>query len=125
MVIFASALDPGEFDHMSGFGRGMLGIGLVVGLTLIGVLAWTLVQATPRHSGNGSTVTSSAKAILADRFARGRRIPEPCRRAPRITISVNGQVKPTSPHPHNGGDASIRPSGRSAAERLRELAILR
>ena len=49
----------------------MLGIGLVVGLTLIGVLAWTLVQATPRRSDNGSTVTSSAKAILADRFACG------------------------------------------------------
>jgi putative membrane protein len=49
----------------------MMGIGWVVGLTLIGVPAWTLVRATPRRRDNGSRVTSSAKAILADRFARG------------------------------------------------------
>ena len=71
MVIFASALDPGDFGHMNGLGWGMMGIGWVVGLTLIGVLAWTMVQATPRRRDNGSTVTSSAEAILADRFARG------------------------------------------------------
>jgi putative membrane protein len=71
MVMLSSALDPGDFDHMSGLGWGMMGIGLLVGLTLIGVLAWTLVQATPRRRDNGSRVTSSAEAILADRFARG------------------------------------------------------
>lgn len=60
MILFASALDPGDFDHMSGLGWGMMGIGWVVGLTLIGVLAWTLVRATPRSRGSGSTVTSSA-----------------------------------------------------------------
>ncbi len=37
-----------------------MGIGRVVGLTLIGVLAWTLVQATPRRRDKGLTVTSSA-----------------------------------------------------------------
>jgi hypothetical protein len=60
MILLASALDPGDFDHMSGLGWGMMGIGRVVGLTLIGVLAWTLVRATPRRRDNGSTVTSSA-----------------------------------------------------------------
>ena len=98
MVMLASALDPGDFDLMSGLGWGMLGIGWVVGLTLIGVLAWTLVQATPRRRDNGSTVTSSAKAIprrsVRPRLDRRRGVPEPSRRAPRITISVNGQVKP-------------------------------
>ncbi len=76
MIMLASAqsafrLDPGDFDHMSGLGWGMMGIGWVVGLALIGVLAWTLVQATPRRRDNGSTVTSSAEAILADRYADG------------------------------------------------------
>jgi putative membrane protein len=71
MVMLASALDPGDFGHMNGLGWGMMGIGWVVGLTLNGVLAWALVRATPRLNDNGSTVTSSSEAILADRFARG------------------------------------------------------
>jgi uncharacterized membrane protein len=71
MIMLASAqgafrFDPGDFDHMSGLGWGMMGIGLLVGLALIGVLAWTLVQATPHRRDNGSRVTSSAEAILAD-----------------------------------------------------------
>ncbi|GMQ84758.1 MAG: hypothetical protein BMS9Abin07_0322 [Acidimicrobiia bacterium] len=67
----AFRFDPGDFDHMSGFGWGMMGIAWLVGLTLIGVVAWVLLRATPRRNDNDSRATGSAEAILADRFARG------------------------------------------------------
>ena len=43
-----------------------------VGLVVVAVLVWAVVQATPRRSDTGPrTATGSAEAILADRFARG------------------------------------------------------
>ena len=64
--------DAGGFDHMSGFGWGMMGFGWLLGLAVVGVLVWAVVQATPRR-GDASTAiaTRSAETILADRFARG------------------------------------------------------
>ncbi len=68
----AGLFDAGGFDHMNGFGWGMMGIGWVVGLILIGVLVWAIVQATSRSSEPGAASSAgSAEAILADRFARG------------------------------------------------------
>ncbi|MEN8233614.1 MAG: SHOCT domain-containing protein [Actinomycetota bacterium] len=64
--------DTGGFNHMSGFGWGMMGFGWFVGLLVVGVLVWAIVQATPRRSDTATrTVTASAETILADRFARG------------------------------------------------------
>lgn len=62
----------GGFDHMNGFGWGMMGIGWVMGFVLIGVLVWAIVQATSRSREPAArTSARSAEAILADRFARG------------------------------------------------------
>ena len=64
--------DAGGFDHMNGFGWGMMGIGWVLGFVLIGVLVWAIVQATTRSREPAApTSARSAEAILADRFARG------------------------------------------------------
>lgn len=64
--------DVGDFSHMDGWGIGMMGIAWVIGLVVIGMLVWAVVQATPGRSDTGSgTATGSAEAILADRFARG------------------------------------------------------
>ena len=64
--------DAGGFDHMNGFGWGMMGIGWVMGFVLIGVLVWAIVQATSRSREPAArTSARSAEAILADRFARG------------------------------------------------------
>jgi putative membrane protein len=68
----AGLLDAQGIDHMNGFGWGMMGIGWVMGLILIGVLVWAVVQATSRSNESGApTSAGSAEAILADRFARG------------------------------------------------------
>ncbi len=64
--------DIGGFDHMNGFGWGMMGFGWIVGLVVVGVLVWAIVQATPRRGDAApASATRSAEAILADRFARG------------------------------------------------------
>ncbi len=64
--------DAGGFDHMSGFGWGMMGFGWMVGLIVVGVLIWAIVQATPRRSQAAApSAARSAESILADRFARG------------------------------------------------------
>ncbi|MEA3511848.1 MAG: SHOCT domain-containing protein [Actinomycetota bacterium] len=65
--------DAVGFDHMSGFGWwGMMGFGWLLGLAVVGVLVWAVVQATPRRGdATATSATRSAEAILADRFARG------------------------------------------------------
>lgn len=64
--------DAGGFDHMNGFGWGMMGFGWVTIIVVIGVLVWAIVQsASQRNDVTRPTNTSSAEAILADRFARG------------------------------------------------------
>ncbi|MFV9673263.1 MAG: SHOCT domain-containing protein [Acidimicrobiia bacterium] len=72
MTLAQVVADTGSFDHMSGFGWGMMGFGWIVGLVVVGVLVWAIVQATPRR-GDAATAstTRSAETILADRFARG------------------------------------------------------
>ena len=68
----AGLFDARGFDHMNGFGWGMMGVGWVMGFILIGVLVWAIVQATSRSSEPAApTSARSAEAILADRFARG------------------------------------------------------
>jgi putative membrane protein len=64
--------DAGDFGHMNGWGWGMMGFGWVIGLVVIGVLVWAVIQATQRR-GNTETAdpTGRAEATLADRFARG------------------------------------------------------
>ena len=73
MMTFAQVVaDAVGFDHMSGFGWGMMGFGWIVGLVVVGVLVWAIVQATPRRSDTvTASATRSAETILADRFARG------------------------------------------------------
>lgn len=64
--------DAGGFDHMNGFGWGMMGFGWVTIIVVIGVLVWAIVQsASQRNDVTRPTNTNSAEAILADRFARG------------------------------------------------------
>lgn len=65
--------DAGGFHHMSGYGWwGMMGFGWLMGLAIVGLLVWAVVQATPRRGDTATrTVTASAETILADRFARG------------------------------------------------------
>ena len=64
--------DAGGFDHMNGFGWGMMGFGWVTIIVVIGVLVWAIVQSTSqRNDVTRPTTTKSAEAILADRFARG------------------------------------------------------
>lgn len=64
--------DAVGFDHMSGFGWGMMGFGWLLGLAVVGVLVWAVVQATPRRGDVATTpATRSAETILADRFAGG------------------------------------------------------
>ena len=72
MTLAQVVADTGGFDHMSGFGWGMKGFGWIVGLVVVGVLVWAIVQVTPRR-GDAATAsaTRSAETILADRFARG------------------------------------------------------
>lgn len=68
-LVFA---DAGGFDHMSGFGWGMMSFGWMVGLVVVGVLVWAIIQATPRRTeSTAPSVTQSAESILADRCASG------------------------------------------------------
>ena len=64
--------DAGDFGHMNGWGWGMMGFGWVIGLVVIGVLVWAVIQATQRRGDPGTAdPTGMAEATLADRFARG------------------------------------------------------
>ncbi len=61
------------FRHMNGFGWwGMMGFGWIMGLLIIGLLVWVVVQSTQR-SGNepAPSAIRTAVSILTDRFARG------------------------------------------------------
>ena len=64
--------DAGGFDHMSGFGWGMMGFAWITGLLIIGLVVWAVVQSMQR--GRSKAVPNAARtaeSILADRFARG------------------------------------------------------
>jgi len=66
--------DAGGFGHMNGYGWwGMMGLGWIMGLIIIGLLVWAVVQAaSPRRTeATGPTGARTAESILADRFARG------------------------------------------------------
>jgi len=67
----AIVADAAGFDHMDGFGWGMMGIGWLVMLVVIGLVVWAVVQATSGSSSRNDDPISSAQRILADRFARG------------------------------------------------------
>lgn len=72
MTVAQIVADAVGFDHMSGFGWGMMGFGWLLGLAVVGVLVWAVVQATSRRGDVATTpATRSAETILADRFARG------------------------------------------------------
>jgi putative membrane protein len=64
--------DGAGFDHMDGFGWGLMGMGWIVMFVVIGLVVWAVVQAS---SGSSSTKNddphSSAQRIRAERFARG------------------------------------------------------
>jgi putative membrane protein len=72
MTLAQVVADTGGFDHMNGFGWGMMGFGWIVALAVVGVLVWAILQTAP-HRGDAApaATTRSAEAILADRFARG------------------------------------------------------
>jgi len=73
MATFALVVaDTGGFNHMSGFGWGMMGFGCIIGLLIIGLVAWAVVQSTQQNRRNAApNATRTAESILADRFARG------------------------------------------------------
>jgi putative membrane protein len=72
MTLGQVVADTGGFDHMNGFGWGMMGFGWIVGLAVVGVLVWAILQTVPRRRDvTPAAATRSAEAILADRFARG------------------------------------------------------
>ncbi len=47
MTIAQVFADTGGFDHMSGFGWGMMGFGWIMGLLIIGVFLWIVVHLMP------------------------------------------------------------------------------
>ena len=72
--------DAGGFGHMNGYGHmngngwwAMMALGWIMGLIIIGLLVWTVVQgASPRRTEAASPPGArTAESILADRFARG------------------------------------------------------
>lgn len=65
--------DASGFDHMGGYGWwGMMGLGWLVGLLVVGLLVWAIVQATQgSRRADALPSTNAAEATLADRFARG------------------------------------------------------
>lgn len=64
--------DAGGFDHMSGFGWGMMGFGWIMGLLIIGLVVWAVVQSMQQNRSNAvQGAARTAESILADRFARG------------------------------------------------------
>lgn len=64
--------DAAGFDHMDGFGWGLMGMGWIVMFVVIGLVVWAVVQTTSGSSSNKNNDSSaSALRILAERYARG------------------------------------------------------
>ncbi len=64
--------DASGFDHMDGFGWGLMGMGWIVMFVVIGLVVWVVVQTTSGSSSNRKgDSSSSAQRILAERYARG------------------------------------------------------
>lgn len=65
--------DTGGFNHMNGFAWwGMMGFGWIVGLLIIGLVVWVVVQSTQQNRRSAApNAARTAESILADRFARG------------------------------------------------------
>lgn len=64
--------DGAGFDHMDGFGWGLMGMGWIVMFVVIGLVVWAVIQASSGSSSSkNEDSNSSAQRILAERFARG------------------------------------------------------
>lgn len=64
--------DAAGFDHMDGFGWGLMGMGWIVMFVVIGLVVWAVVQTTSGSSSDKNNDSSaSAQRILAERYARG------------------------------------------------------
>ncbi len=62
--------DAGDFDHMSGFGWGLMGMGWIFMIAVIGLIIWAVLRATS-DSSKETSPTASAERVLAERYARG------------------------------------------------------
>jgi len=62
--------DGGDFDHMSGFGWGLMGMGWIFMIAVIGLIIWAVLRATS-DSSDATSPTASAERVLAERYARG------------------------------------------------------
>jgi putative membrane protein len=72
MTLAQVVADTGGFDHMNGFGWGMMGFAWIMGLLIIGLVVWAVVHSTQQSRSSAvPNVARTAEAILADRFARG------------------------------------------------------
>ncbi len=63
--------DAAGFDHMGGFGWGMMGIGWLIMLAIVGLVVWAVIQSSSRSTSPTGSATGSAERILAERYARG------------------------------------------------------
>jgi len=63
--------DAGDFDHMSGFGWGMMGMGWIFMIAVIGFIIWAVLRATSDGPSATASTTASAERVLAERYARG------------------------------------------------------
>jgi len=63
--------DAGDFDHMSGFGWGMMGMGWIFMIAVIGFIIWAVLRAGSDAPSAATSTTESAERVLAERYARG------------------------------------------------------
>jgi len=63
--------DAGDFDHMSGFGWGMMGMGWIFMIAVIGFIIWAVLRSSSDTPSASSSTTASAERVLAERYAKG------------------------------------------------------
>ena len=71
-VVLTQAFDRG--DHMDGWGWGWGVLMMVLIVALIALVVWAIIQATQHRAGGDPH--DRARAILAERLARGEITPE-------------------------------------------------